>query len=164
MAFRPGLRCGPEGRRRRCGDAGGPGQPGAGDPGHDPAPRQGGGDHPSQEEGQLHAAREGQSPPLSVSAPVSQRPCQSPPAGVPTPCLSALQALERFYEAVMQAILRHINFDGRAQPRTRPSSFFQVSHFSFPSRWFLVSCAARLLLWCFFCGFSLRYHDFRDCF
>lgn len=25
-----------------------------------------------------------------------------------------LQALERFYEAVMQAILRHINFDGRA--------------------------------------------------
>lgn len=27
------------------------------------------------------------------------------------PCL---QALDRFYEAVMQAILRHINFDGRA--------------------------------------------------
>lgn len=25
-----------------------------------------------------------------------------------------LQALERFYEAVMQAILRHINFDGKA--------------------------------------------------
>lgn len=25
-----------------------------------------------------------------------------------------LQALDRFYEAVMQAILRHINFDGRA--------------------------------------------------
>lgn len=25
-----------------------------------------------------------------------------------------LQALERFYEAVMQAILRHINFDGMA--------------------------------------------------
>lgn len=25
-----------------------------------------------------------------------------------------LQALERFYEAVMQAILRHINFDGSA--------------------------------------------------
>lgn len=30
-------------------------------------------------------------------------------------CLSlCLQALERFYEAVMQAILRHINFDGSA--------------------------------------------------
>lgn len=25
-----------------------------------------------------------------------------------------LQALDRFYEAVMQAILRHINFDGSA--------------------------------------------------
>lgn len=29
-------------------------------------------------------------------------------------CALCLQALERFYEAVMQAILRHINFDGSA--------------------------------------------------
>lgn len=30
----------------------------------------------------------------------------------------SLQALDRFYEAVMQAILRHVNFDGKMQTIT----------------------------------------------
>lgn len=34
-----------------------------------------------------------------------------------------MQALERFYEAVMQAILRHINFDGRAARLTHSHLF-----------------------------------------
>lgn len=57
--FRAGMWCDAEGRRGSCGHAGGSGQPGAGDPRHDAAPCKGGGHHPSQEEGQLHPAREG---------------------------------------------------------------------------------------------------------
>lgn len=110
LCFRPGVRCGPEGRRGGRGDAGGPRQPGAGDPGHDAAPRQGGGDHPSQEEGQLHAAREGESLLRSVCVQTNRHCLQASPQWLS----STPQALERFYEAVMQAILRHINFDGTA--------------------------------------------------
>lgn len=144
LCSRPGVRRGPESRRGRCGDAGGPRQPGAGDPGHDAAPRQGGGDYPSQEEGQLHAAWEGESPLLSVGVKKQPHHLQASRLWVS----STPQALDRFYEAVMQAILRHINFDGRANDAlTRPSSSFQVFHFSFPAAcWFLLSCAARRIL------------------
>ncbi|AWP17664.1 putative protein pelota -like [Scophthalmus maximus] len=80
------MRCHSESRCGSCGNAGGSSQPGSGDPRHDSAPCKSGGHHSSQETGKLHSARED---------------CV---------CL-CLQALERFYEAVMQAILRHINFD-----------------------------------------------------
>lgn len=85
MCSRPGVRCGPESRRGCCGDARGPRQPGAGDPSHDPASRQGGGDHPSQEEGQLHAAWEGKwlRSPQSACKPAT---CRRPNSASPPSC------------------------------------------------------------------------------
>lgn len=137
--FRAGMRCSPEGRCGSCGNAGGSGQPGAGDPRHDSAACKSGGHHPSQEKGKLHSAREGQSAFCNCAAVKREEDvvCKSEywnmmidswmwidwlriralvylSRRLMSNLSLCLQALERFYEAVMQAILRHINFDGSA--------------------------------------------------
>ena len=77
-----------------------------------------------------------------------------------------LQALERFYEAVMQGILRHINFDGKAavHSHTLCSSF--ASHSS-PLFWFVpltsnsvsVSFVAQLWFYCCQNVLLVFYHE-----
>lgn len=72
-----------------------------------------------------------------------------------------LQALERFYEAVMQAILRHINFDGRAAVVDQHTHTYTYIHgvcpcfMSHTSPFFIccsyVSC--ELLICCTVCHF-----------
>lgn len=59
-----------------------------------------------------------------------------------------LQALDRFYEAVMQAILRHINFDGSAAAQEHTlrqettDSMFMLHFFLFITWWYslVVKC------------------------